>query len=205
MKRVIYLYENSRRDHMLGFLRRRKLRQLRGSLDEVLLLHIGDTPESVYAFLDRLISEYRPDFIVHTGDLVDNIKLERRPELRPAYKAGLRKLARVLKASGAKLFIVPGNEDDPALVREFFAESVVEPGTIVEIAGKTFALGHTWRDVVGKEADFRLYGHNFKTIAGGLNAILGANFIFLPSGRVVKIDYPTGTDTMRGYKMWRGL
>ena len=190
---------------MLGFLRRRKLRRIRQSSGEKLLMHIGDTPESVYGFLEGLIEENRPDFIVHTGDLVDNVKLERRPDLRPLYISGLRKLARILKGSGARLYIVPGNEDDRGLLEEFFSGSVVEPGNVVEIGGRRFALGHTWEEVAGKEADFRLYGHNFKRIRGGLNAVLGVNFVFLPSGRVVRVDYPVGTDTMRGYKVWRGL
>ena len=190
---------------MLGFLRRRRLRKLRQNSEETLIMHVGDTPESVYRFIGELIDEYRPDVIIHTGDLVDNVKLERRPDLRPAYEAGLRKLARILKGSGAELYIVPGNEDDPELVKRFFEGNVVEPGSIVEIAGRTFALGHTPEDVMNLKADFKLHGHNFKGVPGGLNAVLGVNFIFLPSGRVIKIDYPVGTDTARGYKIRRGL
>ncbi|WP_297548439.1 metallophosphoesterase [Thermococcus sp.] len=190
---------------MLGFLRRRKLRNLRKNTEETLVMHVGDTPESVYRFIERLIDDYRPEIIIHTGDLVDNVKLERKPELKPAYEAGLRKLARILKGSKAKLYIVPGNEDDVELVKRFFGESVVEPGSVIEINGKTLALGHTWEDVVNKNADFKLYGHNFRVIPKGLNAVLGVNFIFLPSGRVVRIDYPVGTDTARGYKLRRGL
>ncbi len=190
---------------MLGFLRRRKLRRLRSTSEETLVMHVGDTPESVYPFLEELIREFRPNVIIHTGDLVDNIKLERRPNLLPAYRAGLRRIARILKGSGARLYVVPGNEDNLKLLREFFGDAVVEPGSVVEIEGKTFALGHCWRDVADKEADFRLYGHNFKVIPRGLNALLGVNFIFLPSERVVRIDYPVGTDTARGYRLWRGL
>ncbi|ASJ00553.1 metallophosphoesterase [Thermococcus gorgonarius] len=190
---------------MLGFMRRRKLRKLRSSSEETLIMHIGDTPESVYSFLGKLIDEFRPEVIVHTGDLVDNVKLERKPELLPLYRAGLRKLARILKNSGAKLYIVPGNEDDPEMVREFFGDAVVEPGTVVEIEGVRLALGHSWEDVAGVEADFKLYGHNFKVVPKGLNAVLGVNFLFLPSGRIVRIDYPVGTDMDRGYKLWRGL
>ncbi|WP_457741653.1 metallophosphoesterase [Thermococcus sp.] len=190
---------------MLGFLRRRRLRKIRENSKETLVMHVSDTPENVYPFLRMLIEEYKPDVIIHTGDLADNIKLERRPELKPLYAGSLRKLARILKGSGARLYIVPGNEDDEKTLREFFGDSLVEPGTVMEIGGKKLALGHCWRDVVDKEADFKLYGHNFKVIPRGLNAILGVNFIFLPSGRVVKIGYPTGTDTARGYKLRRGL
>ncbi|MDV3104473.1 metallophosphoesterase [Thermococcus waiotapuensis] len=190
---------------MLGFLGRRRLRELRSSSGETLLMHIGDTPESVYPFLRKLIEEFKPEAIVHTGDLVDNVKLERKPEMLPIYRAGLRKLARILKNSGATLYIVPGNEDDYETVREFFGDTVVEPGTVVEMEGVKLALGHTWEDVAGVEADFRLYGHNFRVIPKGLNAVPGVNFLFLPSGRVVRIDYPAGTEVDRGYKIRRGL
>ncbi|WP_258084629.1 metallophosphoesterase family protein [Thermococcus thermotolerans] len=184
---------------------RKNVLEVLSSSDETKVMHISDTPESVYRFINNLIEKTEPDYIIHTGDLADNVKLERRPELVPRYRGALRKLARVLKGSGAVLYIVPGNEDDPELLREFFGDSVVEPGTVIEIEGSRFALGHTWREVVDREADFRLYGHNFKLIERGLNGILGVNFVLLPSGRTYKVKYPGGTDFDRGYKMWRGM
>jgi len=192
---------------MLKFLRRKRIRRLSSRVPEggIRVLHVSDTPESVYGFIDELIDELRPDIIIHTGDLADNIKLERRPELRPLYAGALRKLARILKRSGAELYIVPGNEDDPELMREFFGERIVKPGAVIEIKGRRFALGHRPEDVTGVDADFRLYGHNFKKIPGGLNGVIGANLVLLPSGEVHRIGYPTGTDTDRGYKLWRGM
>lgn len=194
---------------VLGILRRLQfkrdvLAEISAS-DETRVMHVSDTPESVYRFIEGLIEKTGPDYLIHTGDMADNVKLERRPDLRPLYEGALRKLARVLKGSGARLYVVPGNEDDPELVREFFGDAVVEPGTVVEIEGFRFALGHTWKDVVDKEADFRLYGHNFKLIDKGLNGVLGVNFVLLPSGRTYRVKYPGGTDFDRGYKTWRGL
>ncbi len=184
---------------------RKKVLEVLSSSDETKVMHISDTPESVYHFIGELIERIGPDYIIHTGDVADNVKLERKPELVPLYRGALRKLARVLKGSGAVLYIVPGNEDDPGLLQEFFGSSVVEPGTVVEIEGVRFALGHSWQDVVDKDADFRLYGHNFKLIEGGLNGVLGVNFVLLPSKRTYKVKYPGGTDFDRGYKMWRGM
>ncbi|ASJ08951.1 metallophosphoesterase [Thermococcus siculi] len=184
---------------------RKKVLELLSSSDEVKVMHVSDTPESSYRFIEGLIDRIRPDYIIHTGDLADNIKLERRPELKAAYEGALRKLARILKGSGARLYVVPGNEDDAEIVRQFFGDAVVEPGTLVEIEGARFALGHTWRDVINLEADFKLYGHNFKLIDNGLNGVLGVNFVLLPSRRTYRVKYPGGTDFDRGYKMWRGL
>ena len=187
----------------LPIFRRRVLDELSSS-EETKVMHVSDTPESVYRFIEELIERVKPDYIIHTGDLVDNVKLERRPDLKPLYEGALRRLARILKGS-ANLYIVPGNEDDPAILKKFFGDAVVEPGTVIEIGGKKFALGHCWREVVDKEADFRLYGHNFKLIDRGLNGILGVNFVLLPSVRTHRIKYPSRTDLDRGYKMWRGL
>ncbi|WP_297439029.1 metallophosphoesterase [Thermococcus sp.] len=184
---------------------RRRVMETLASSDEVKVMHVSDTPESTYRFIGSLIEKAKPDYIIHTGDLADNIKLERRPDLKPAYIGAVRKLARILKASGAKLYIVPGNEDDPDIIREFFGEDVVEPGTLIEIEGIKLALGHRPEEVLGRGADFRLYGHNFRLINGGLNGVLGVNFILLPSGKTYRVGYPTGTDTNRGYKLRRSL
>ena len=188
----------------LPLFRKRVMKTLASS-DETKVMHISDTPESSYRFIEGLIGKTRPDYIIHTGDLADNIKLERRPDLKPAYIGAVRKLARILNASGAKLYVVPGNEDDPRIVEEFFGKNVVEPGTLIEIRGAKLALGHRPEDVLGRGADFRLYGHNFKLISGGLNGVLGVNFILLPSRKTYRVGYPTGTDTSRGYKLRRGL
>ncbi|CAD5243953.1 metallophosphoesterase [Thermococcus camini] len=184
---------------------RKKVLELLSSTDETKVMHISDTPESAYRFIGGLLERTHPEYVIHTGDLVDNIKLERRPDMKPLYIGAVRKLARVLKNPGMELYVVPGNEDEPEVVREFFGESVVEPGTIVEIEGMRFALGHTWREVAGLDADFRLYGHNFKLIDRGLNGVLGVNFVLLPSGKTYRVKYPGGTDFDRGYKMWRGI
>ncbi|KUH33566.1 metallophosphoesterase [Thermococcus celericrescens] len=184
---------------------RKKVLELLSSTDETKVMHVSDTPESAYRFIGGLIDRVRPEYVIHTGDLADNIKLERRPDMKPLYIGAVRKLARVLKNPGTELYVVPGNEDEPEVVREFFGGSVVEPGTIVEIEGRRFALGHTWREVAGLDADFRLYGHNFKLIDRGLNGVLGVNFVLLPSGKTYRVKYPGGTDLDRGYKMWRGM
>ncbi|WP_054841146.1 metallophosphoesterase [Thermococcus peptonophilus] len=190
---------------MLEFLRRKRLR--RENEDEKALLHISDTPERAYPpRIAQLIDELHPEYIVHTGDLVDNIKLERRPDLKPLYAGGVRKLARILKGSGAELYVVPGNEDDPEILKEYFEDSVVEPGTVVEIGGVKFALGHKPEEVARLNADFKLYGHNFKVMPRGLNGLRSINIVFLPSKRVVKISYPPPAPTLTGgYKLWRGL
>ena len=54
--------------------------------DEIILLHISDTPESIYPYLFKLIDNLAPDLIIHTGDLVDNFKLEEIKEVEKNLK-----------------------------------------------------------------------------------------------------------------------
>ncbi len=49
------------------------------------LLHVSDIPSDYYRFIYRLIEKLEPAYLVHTGDLADEVKLEldraRLPEL----------------------------------------------------------------------------------------------------------------------------
>ncbi|WP_456397833.1 metallophosphoesterase [Palaeococcus sp. (in: euryarchaeotes)] len=173
---------------------------------EIKIMHISDTPDNIYPFLLNIIERTKPNYIIHTGDLVDNIKLERKPELKDRYRKSLKSILHILENSGAQVYIVPGNEDDENILKEVAKNSkILFPGSILEIEGLKLALGHEFRDVIKIDADLKLYGHNFKVILKGLNGVLNVNFILLPSRKIVKIKYPDGTNFERGYKMMRGL
>ena len=171
---------------------------------EVRLVHISDTPRSVYKFLRKLVKDSRPDVLIHTGDLVDDVKLERRPELIDRYVDGVRELSKILKPV-PRLVIVPGNEDDEGVLKDIFGASLVEPGSVISIEGVRIALGHKPEDVLSLDADVRLYGHNFSSIPHGLNGLRKVNLILLPSLRVFKLSYPLGTNAARGYRILPGM
>lgn len=187
------------------FRRGRSFRELSESA-EFKIMHISDTPDNIYPFILNLIEDTRPNVIIHTGDLVDNVKLERKPELRGKYEDSLVRILAVLENSGARVFIVPGNEDDEGLIRAHAKRAeVLRPGSVIELKGLKLALGHSPADVEDVDATFRLYGHNYRLIPRGLNGVLNVNFILLPSRRIVRVKYPDGTDFERGYKLMRGL
>lgn len=190
-----------------NFLRRQKIPDVLLRRDEKKIMHISDTPDNIYVFILNLIEKTKPDYIIHTGDLVDNIKLERRPELRERYEKSLIELLHILENSKAEVYIVPGNEDDISILRKRTARSkIVPPGTIIEIEGVKLAVGHKYNDVVEVDnVDFKLYGHNFRLIPKGINGVLRVNFILLPSKRVVGVKYPDGTNFERGYRLMRGM
>ncbi|HIP88598.1 MAG TPA: metallophosphoesterase [Thermococcus paralvinellae] len=132
-----------------NFLRRNGLPEILLDNNEHKIMHISDTPDNIYPFILNLIEKVRPEYIIHTGDLVDNIKLERRPELKDRYESSLKKLLSILENSGAGIYIVPGNEDDIEILRRNIRISrIVSPGSVVEIEGVKLALGHDYRDVV---------------------------------------------------------
>lgn len=189
-----------------SFFRRKKLPEALISTGERKIMHISDTPDNIYPFILNLIEKVRPDYTIHTGDLADNFKIERRPELRSRYASSVRRLLHILENAKCEVYIVPGNEDDVEILRELVKKShIIAPGSIIEIEGLKLAVGHSYRDVAALNADFKLYGHNFRLIPGGLNGVLNINFILLPSKRVIRIRYPHGTDFERGYRMWRGM
>ena len=83
------------------------------------LLHITDTPKSIFPALSRLIRELNPNYIVHTGDLVDNIKLGLLPGSIYRYTRDVAPLIDLLEASPAeKIFIAIGNHDNLKVVQD---------------------------------------------------------------------------------------
>ncbi|AIF68766.1 hypothetical protein PAP_01635 [Palaeococcus pacificus DY20341] len=174
---------------------------------EAKLMHISDTPDNIYPFILNIIEKIEPEYIIHTGDLVDNIKLERKPELRYKYENSLRHLLNILENSDAKIYIIPGNEDDIDILKKITTKSrILRPRSILEIEGLKLALAHEPKDLLElNDVDLKLYGHSFKIIPKGLNGLLNVNFILLPSRKILKVKYPDGTNFERGYKLMRGL
>ncbi|USS40937.1 metallophosphoesterase [Thermococcus aggregans] len=190
-----------------SFLRKRSLPKELLESGEAKIMHISDTPDNIYPFILNLIEKSRPDYIIHTGDLVDNIKLERRPELKERYAKKVRELLDILENSGAEVYIVPGNEDSEEVLKKLVRKSrIVEPGKIIRINNLKLALAHDPIQLnPPKDVDFILHGHSFRTLPRGLNGLLNVNFILLGSKKVIKVRYPDGTNFERGYKLMRGL
>ncbi|ALV61880.1 hypothetical protein ADU37_CDS01810 [Thermococcus sp. 2319x1] len=190
-----------------SFLRRRGLPKELLESKEAKVMHISDTPDNIYSFILNLIEKSRPEYIIHTGDLVDNIKLERKPELKERYRERVKELLDILENSGADVYIVPGNEDSEEILKELVRKArIVKSGEIVKIGKVKLALAHDPSQLnPPKDVDFILYGHNFRTLRRGLNGVLNVNFILLGSKKVVRVKYPDGTNFERGYKLMRGL
>lgn len=169
------------------------------------LLHVSDTPSSFLGELKRLVRVLQPDYIVHTGDLVDNIKLELYPGSSWRYERDAKQLIELLEQSQAqKIFLAMGNHDDQAIVQRLCKRShIIEKAEIINIEGLPFSIAHYPREILEQPAEFNLFGHNLAIKTGlvegriYLNGITSINLIELETKRYFTYPYPAGTDNDR--------
>lgn len=167
------------------------------------VLHIGDTRSSAFPYIQKLIEEIKPNIIIHTGDFVDEVKAGRMINTEEEYTRGVRKMAQILRSSGAeKIYAVPGNNDIPdVLRRELPFAQMVEPNTVVEIGGISCALGHICYET-NAPAQWSFYGHGLtgetwspdrNDLQNGVcrfNVIWGSSVILLPQRTLYRFPKP---------------
>lgn len=168
------------------------------------LLHISDTPNSFYSDLRRLVVALKPEYIVHTGDMVDNIKLQLYPTSIYDHEKWIKKLADILVPSGAELFLAMGNHDDYDIVSRYFKGShIIKGAETIEIEGQSFRMSHFPEGILEEPAQYNLFGHNLELKSGRVddklyfNGISYINIIGLESGEITSLCYPSGTDDAR--------
>lgn len=173
--------------------------------DSIKLLHISDTPSIIYPEIKRLIKVLDPDYIVHTGDVSDNIKVGLHPSYITRYRHEAKKMLEILDSSGAReVFLSIGNHDKLDFVNKNRGRiKVIKDSELVTIEGKRFAISHYSDLLKDMDADIYLYGHDLsidsQTIGKGiyLNGISAIHLITIPELDIIKLDYPQGTDSER--------
>ncbi|MEJ6951079.1 metallophosphoesterase family protein [Natronospora cellulosivora (SeqCode)] len=177
--------------------------------NEKILLHISDTPDCIYPFIFKLIDRLEPNYIIHTGDLVDNVKIGVGAPLR-FYERGLKKLIEGFeKRKKIKKYIIAGNHDSLELLSKINKSAdIISEGSILRIEDINFGLAHHM-ERLSNQAPVNLYGHNNKILENiefedndriFLNGLLNINIILLPSLEIHQISYPLQTDSARKYK-----
>lgn len=169
------------------------------------LLHISDTPSCFFGELRRLLRILKPNYIVHTGDLVDNIKLELYPGSLWRYERDVKELITLLEQSHAEeIYLALGNHDDlPTLERLCSRSHLIERSDIINIEGLTLAIAHDPADILANPAPINLFGHNLTQKNGVVdeklyfNGISTINFIDLNHIHYHCYPYPAGTDDAR--------
>ena len=168
-----------------------------------IILHISDTPEDVYKRIFKVINILRPQYIIHTGDMADNIKLENNRKLIYSYQKNMVKLIGGLEATEySKVYYVLGNHDDYETVSRLSRKGTILEDGILTIDDCTLFVSHYHKENTFN-ADFNLFGHSFepghykKDETRGLNGLLNINIIDLSSKKVFHLEYPVGTNRQR--------
>ncbi len=168
------------------------------------LLHVSDTPSNVYPFLFRLIQILKPEYLIHTGDFIDEIKLENRPGQISEYRPKLKKyLTQLESLPVGTIYLVPGNHDHVQTVVEYAHRStVLQEKKRLEIQRSIFFVSHYYQEAE-IDADFFLFGHSLtpkhkrRDSVVLLNGIPAIHIISLPSKQIFSLPYPSGTDSAR--------
>lgn len=172
-----------------------------------LLLHISDTPHEIYPYIIRLVQMLQPSYIIHTGDLVDNIKLEITPDRFEEYRYSLEQwLPELESSSKATIYYVMGNHDRLDIVNKITKRGISTEEDYIEVEGSRFYVNHYYNYANyanGRDFDYYLYGHSMeplsftngrKVFLNGLNSI---NVIDLSTNKVYNLPYPLETNTCR--------
>lgn len=182
----------------------------------VKVLHITDTPTTGYGAIINLINKVAPDYIIHTGDLADNIKLEIYPEKIDLYKKKVKNFLLTLDHMDCESYIVIGNHDDPSFINELLASvEIVEAFKQINICNKNFLITHKLEDIISEDAliessDYILHGHSFydekfNDHTKVLNGLEGIYLIYPEEEKIYYIDYPVGTNDSRMQRFGTGL
>jgi len=124
------------------------------------ILHVGDFPSYLFPYLKRIVRFSKPDIIIHTGDMVDNLKVSRIPEHIPKYLKKVLVILGILQNSTAKeIYIVPGNNDIPEyIIKSAPFARVLKEDSVIEIEGVKICLSHHKR-LITQKAQYYFYGH----------------------------------------------
>ncbi|MDN5324199.1 MAG: hypothetical protein PWQ67_2653 [Clostridia bacterium] len=180
---------------------------------ETKILHISDTPTIFYPVLSKIIKKIRPKYIIHTGDLVDNVKLSLYPSKKEEYIKGVYTLLNILENSPAQeIYISLGNHDDKEIISSIATKSfIIEKTQIIRIENIQFKISHYCQDIINSPAKYNLFGHDItlnNKVDNGiiyLNGIKSINIITPTSEQIFSLPYPLGTNDSRLGKFKMGI
>lgn len=169
------------------------------------ILHMSDTPSSIYGYLSRLLKRVNPSVIVHTGDLADDIKLELYPGERERYRAAVRRLMNILQAPHRRVVLALGNHDERELLPWLPRDCIVCDGAEdMAFRGQAFRISHYPDELLLRPARYNLFGHcaappSYDDDSGRhfFNGLEWMRLIDPDSGEIQLLRYPSGTDDAR--------
>ena len=109
----------------------------------------------------KLFEAVKPDISLHTGDRADEVKVGRMPETREEYLYKSEKMIGILKNSGARVIIVPGNNDLPEEIKRIAPFAEVYPrDTVLLIDGEECRISHEVHKIT-YDKKWHFYGHGY--------------------------------------------
>lgn len=180
------------------------LEQIKGPV----LLHISDTPVDIYKYIFRIIDILQPKYIVHTGDLADNVKLEIYKDKIEYYYQGAKTLIAGLEDNNSEIFYVLGNHDDYKTVNHLNRTGTILNEGPLFLDGIKLMVSHYYKEQ-SHDVDFNLFGHSLepkhheKDGTMWLNGLININIIDLSNKNVFHLDYPLGTNSSRRMELNR--
>lgn len=176
------------------------------------VMHITDTPDVSFNYIRNLVRIINPDVIIHTGDLVDNIKLEFSRHEIGIYERRLTELLRLLRAYDVEeIHIALGNHDDLDLLNALCQKNeFIHQNNVIQLKHR-YGISHYYDQVKKLEADFYMFGHdlsgesrreNEKIYMNGLENIY---VIDDTTGKFCEIPYPKDTDYYRQKRFKLGI
>ena len=178
-------------------------KELTENLKGPILLHVSDTPAGIYGYIFRIIDILEPEIIIHTGDLVDNIKLEKCRNKINRYSYEVAKLIEGLEKNGySEIYYILGNHDDYKTIKNLTKRGTIIQDGIITINNCKIAVSHYYKEYSDR-VDFNLYGHCFEpghyknNETVGLNGVLNINIIDLSTKEIYHLNYPVGTNRLR--------
>jgi hypothetical protein len=176
------------------------------------LVHVSDTPSNFYGDLGKILDYLQPMCFVHTGDLVDDLKIAIRPGYGKLFRRRLKLLSEAVSpVPPAHIAIVIGNHDIEPDVRAAFPGALVfDEGARMSLCGLDVAVAHSLEELPIPPAAFNLFGHDVDVPPEQegslfLNGVIGINVILLDSGSVEVVPYPVYVDDARCCRRKTGL
>lgn len=174
------------------------------------LLHLSDTPSQIYSDLRSLIHTIKPTHIVHTGDLVDDVKLEIFPNQQDQYAYKLKNLSKVLACKN--LHIAVGNHDDRQLIKKHFTNAqIANTFDRLDTPYGVVYYAHKFHAIKNMKADYFMFGHNLDQKSqidlkpAKLNGLEALYVIDSNSSEIISLNYPRFTDDYRLKKSRMGF
>ncbi len=177
------------------------------------LLHVSDTPICFFAALKKVIKKVAPQIIIHTGDLVDDVKLEIYKNSISKYEYHVKNIISILESSNAQyIYICIGNHDDTEIIKRYCSRSIIiEKIKVIDIFDTKASLSHFPYEIINKPSTYNFFGHDI-TLKSDivknriyLNGINSINIVTKDTKKIFYLPYPFLVDDSRLLKRKIGL